>query len=111
MAEHLLSIGTTNQVIYAIDTFNSFINEDLDHEVNHRAKKRYDLKHFSYITYDKWRKNFSPYEYVRPIQIDCTKFDYRTISPIKLAFLDVDLYMPTKRTLPMIYDQLRDYPS
>jgi len=108
IAEHLTSIGATNQIIYAIDTFNSFVKEDLEYEVNHRGKPLDDLTWFNYITYDKWCKNFSQFEFIKPIKTDCTKFDYKAIGPIKLALLDVDLYLPTKRTLPMLYDQLID---
>jgi hypothetical protein len=108
MAEHLLSMGTNNQEIYAIDTFNAFIKDDIDYEINRRDKKRNELANFNYITYDKWCKNFSRYRFVKPVQMDCTKFNYKEISPIKLAFLDVDLYLPTKRTLPMLYEQLID---
>jgi predicted O-methyltransferase YrrM len=32
--------------------------------------------------------------------------DYRSLSPIKIVFLDVDLYQPTKKTLPRIFDEL-----
>jgi len=34
--------------------------------------------------------------------------DYSKIGPLKLAFLDVDLYLPTKKTLIKVYDSLVD---
>lgn len=30
-------------------------------------------------------------------------FDYNSIAPLKLCFLDVDLYLPTQKTLPKLY--------
>lgn len=61
MAEHLVSLGINNQEIFAIDTFNAFVKNDIDYEVSRRDKNRNELTNFNYITYDKWRKNFSQY--------------------------------------------------
>ena len=35
-----------------------------------------------------------------------SKVDYKKLTPIKLAFLDVDFYLTTKKTLPKIYKLL-----
>ena len=32
--------------------------------------------------------------------------DYDKLGPIKVAFLDVDLYLPTQKTLPKLYSAL-----
>lgn len=34
--------------------------------------------------------------------------NYDNLAPFKLILLDVDLYLPTKKTLPKIYDLLVD---
>lgn len=108
LAEHMISSGCSDQVLYAIDTFSSFTEADLDHEVTTRGKSREQLKGFDYNDYATWSRNFAQYPFIKPVQADCAKFDYRNISPIKLVFLDVDLYLPTKTALPKLYDVLTD---
>jgi O-methyltransferase len=107
LCEHLVSSGHTNQALYAIDTFASFRDSDIDHEVVHRGKKKGDLQgHFGYNDFEVWKRNFARFPFVKAIQGDCAAFDYATIAPIKLVFLDVDLYLPTRRALPRIYEHL-----
>lgn len=109
MCEHLTRSGCTNQQIFAIDTFQSFLDSDVAYEVAHRGKKKSDFDgEFSYNDFEVWKNNFSEFPFVKAIQDDCAVFDYATIAPIKLAFLDVDLYMPIKRALPRIYEHLCD---
>lgn len=108
IAEHLIRTGCANQKVYAIDTFHSFLESDVDYEVtqvNQEGERRgRQLKRmFAYNDYERWKKNFSGFPFVKAIQSDCGSFDYASIAPIKLAFLDVDLYLPTKRALPGIY--------
>ena len=54
---------------------------------------------FSYNNYDKWKRNFINFDFVRPVKTDIKKFDFKSISPIKLVILDVDLYKPTQIAL------------
>jgi predicted O-methyltransferase YrrM len=109
LCEHLIRSGRTNQNLYAIDTFTSFLKRDLDYEAAHRGKGEGELKgHFGYNDFLKWKVHFKAFPFVKAIQGDCATFDYATIAPIKLAFLDVDLYLPTKLALPKIYEQLCD---
>ncbi len=62
---------------------------------------------FGYNDFARWKRNFSDLALiVTPIQADCAEFDYSTLSPIKMAYLDVDLYLPTKAALPKIFDGL-----
>jgi O-methyltransferase len=89
---------------YAIDTFESFTHDDLKYEVENRGKSLFDLKGFDYNDHKIWQSNFSEFPFVKAIKSDCSTFDYNQISPIKLTFLDVDLYLPTKKTLPKIFD-------
>lgn len=93
-------------ILYAVDTFNSFTDEDLEYEVQKRGKLLPELKAFGYNDFEIWKKNFKQYSFVQAIQSDCSVVDYSKLSPIKLAFLDVDLYLPTKKTLLKLYDAL-----
>jgi predicted O-methyltransferase YrrM len=40
------------------------------------------------------------------MKADCATVDYSKLGPIAVAFLDVDLYLPTKQTLPKLFDAL-----
>lgn len=105
LAEHITLQGeANNQIYYAIDTFSSFTAEDMEHEVKHRGKKLSEIRGFEYNDYDAWSSNFRDKSFIKPIKADCSKFDYSSISPIKMSFLDVDLYLPTKGALPKLYD-------
>jgi predicted O-methyltransferase YrrM len=106
LCEHLVRSGRTSERVYAIDTFESFNRKDVDFEVAGRGKSKEELAAFGYNDFDTWRKNFSEFPFVVPVKADCSTFDYRSIGPIKLAFLDVDLYRPTKEALKGIMDQL-----
>ena len=48
--------------------------------------------------------NFSAFTFVEAIKSDCSLIDYTKLEPIKFTFLDVDLYLPTLKTLEKIYD-------
>ena len=107
ICEHLINQKIHNkQTLFALDTFSSFTEKDLQFEIEKRGKTRKELSGFAYNDYEIWKKNFSEFPFVKPIQTDCAEFDYRKISPIKLVFLDVDLYLPTMKALPKIYEQL-----
>jgi hypothetical protein len=88
---------------YAIDTFQSFTEEDLDYEVHKRGKPLFGLKAFDYNDYEVWKKNFADFKFVKVIKSDCSIVDYDALAPLKLSFLDVDLYLPTQKTLPKLY--------
>ena len=104
MSQHILNEGLQDNLsIYAIDTFNSFTNSDLEYEVQERGKSLDELEAFNYNDFDVWKSNFKQYNFVKPIQEDCSEVDYQEISPIKISFLDVDLYLPTKKALKKIY--------
>lgn len=92
--------------LYAIDTFDSFTEADLAFEVKSRGKALEELTAFTYNDYNVWKKNFSDFKFVVPVQSDCSVVDYSKCGPIKVAFLDVDLYLPTQKTLPKLYDNL-----
>jgi O-methyltransferase len=93
-----------NLKFFAVDTFSSFTKEDLDYEVHTRGKSLFELKGFAYIDFKVWVKNFKNYPFLEAIKSDCSVVDYSKLGPIKLTFLDVDLYLPTKKALPKIFD-------
>lgn len=109
LCQHIVNEKLENTLtLYAVDAFNSFVREHLDFEVKERGKSLFDLRGFSYNDYAAWRRNFAAYPFVKAIQADCATLDYTQLAPIKLALLDVDLYLPTKATLPKLFDALAD---
>jgi len=107
LCEHIVKQNLQGTLtLYAIDTFASFTNQDLEFEVKKRGKALSELKAFGYNDFEVWKRNFAAYPFVKAIQSDCAAFDYARVTPVKVAFLDVDLYVPTKRTLPKLYEAL-----
>jgi hypothetical protein len=107
MAEHIKNQNlATSLTYYAIDTFESFTASDLDYEVKNRGKNLQELRGFEYNDYDVWKKNFTSFSFVKAIKADCSDFDYASIAPLKLVFLDVDLYLPIQKTLPKLFEAL-----
>ena len=103
LAEHI-SLQNYNVDYFCLDTFSSFIDKDINYEVEKRNKNKKDLFAFEYNDYSKWKKNFQEYKFIKPIKCDCSTFDFSSIAPINLCFLDVDLYKPTINTLNKIWD-------
>lgn len=107
MAEHIKNQNlATSLTYYAIDTFESFTASDLEYEVKNRGKNLQELRGFEYNDYDVWKKNFINFPFVKALKADCSDFDYVSIAPLKLAFLDVDLYLPIQKTLPKLFEAL-----
>ena len=110
LSHHIESINylnfNKNFKYYAIDTFSSFLKDDLNYEINNRGKTLQDLKSFSYNSFEKWKDNFKCFDFVKPIKSDCSVFNYEKIAPLKLVFIDVDLYLPTKNTLNKIFKHI-----
>ncbi len=106
IAEHILRSGYEDQMIYAIDTFSSFVEEHIDYEISARKKPSGAIEGFGYNDYRVWSRNFAGFPFVKAIQADCARFDYARLAPLKVVFLDVDLYIPTKKVLPKLYENL-----
>jgi hypothetical protein len=107
LCEHIVLRGLAEKSkFYALDTFSSFRPEDLEFEVKQRGKRPGELNAFTYNDFAVWARNFAAFPFVQPIACDCASFDYSTIAPIKLAFLDVDLYKPTAGALPGLFDAI-----
>lgn len=107
LCEHMVKSGITDTPYYALDTYQSFIASDVEYEVLHRNKRRNELlNNFGYNDFRRWQENFKEFPFVKAVQADCSTFAYDTIMPFKLVFLDVDLYLPTQKALPKIYELL-----
>lgn len=107
IAQHI-HVNNYDEHFYAIDTFSSFLKEDLDYEINKFEKKESELTGFYCADYQKLVTDLKRFDFIKVIQSDCSAVDYKLLSPIKLVLLDVDLYITIKKTLPLIYDQLID---
>ena len=94
-----LNISNYKTDFYCIDTFDSFVDEDIKYEIEKRNKTKTELLGFSYNNYEKWKKNFRNFTFLKPIKADVKKFDFSKIKPIKFVLLDVDLYLPTINAL------------
>ncbi len=105
LAEHMVRQGIRKQY-HAIDTFSSFTSDDLAYEVRNRGKTATDLVGFAYNDFEVWRRNFRGFEFIEAHRTDCKDFEFSRIAPISVALLDVDLYLPTSKTLPPLYDAL-----
>tara|TARA_B100000242_G_C42965798_1_gene448032 strand:- start:217 stop:864 length:648 start_codon:yes stop_codon:yes gene_type:complete len=104
LCEHLKNNANFDGVYYAVDTFDSFTESDLAHEVESRGKKISEIRGFEYNDVNIWQSNFKDFPFVKAVKGDCSAIDYNRLSPIKLTFLDVDLYIPTLNALEKIYD-------
>ena len=109
IAEYLKSLSDPDR-FFCIDTFASFMPEDVQYEVEHRGKTHAELEGFAYNDFTRWRRNFAQFEFVTPIKADASEFDFATIAPIKFMFLDCDLYKPTLNVLRNVMPHLaRDF--
>jgi O-methyltransferase len=94
---------------YALDTFDGFLGEDIDHEVKTRGKRKADIaasfKGNSKYFFDK-HMVLNSITRVLSIQTDASTFEFSRTGRISFALIDVDLYHPVKVALQRIYGQL-----
>ena len=107
LCEHIKSEKLDVQY-FIVDTFNSFTQEDIDYEVMNRGKSQNNpnFMNFKFNDYFTWSSKFKNFTFLKPYKSDCSVFDYNLIGPLKLVFLDVDLYLPTIRALHKIYEEM-----
>lgn len=88
-----------------VDTFEGFTENDLAHEFNERGINREIRKIFS-VNDPGWMRRKLRTNGVRAnvIQSDARKVAFQT--PIAFALLDIDLYLPTRDLLPVLYAHL-----
>lgn len=106
ICEYIKDQNIPDATYFAIDTFDSFTDTDVDFEVTQRGKSRSGISSFSINDFDVWKRNFSGFPFVKALRADCSIVDYEKLAPLKFVFLDVDLYLPTRKTLPKLYDAL-----
>ncbi len=106
LCEHLAACGRPWERFYAIDTFDSFQPRDVEFEIKHRGKTRAQVSGFEYLDFNAWKRNFRGFRFLTAFKADCSVFDYVKVAPVKLAFVDVDLYLPTRGALQKIYAHL-----
>lgn len=92
----------------AVDTFSGFIPSDIEFEVTSRGKSR--------SMYRGWRVNDQRWfdgslaengiTRVRSIKGDVNLIDLTALAPVAFALLDVDLYRPTAKALPELWQAL-----
>lgn len=94
---------------YALDTFDGFLEEDIDHEVKTRGKRKADIaasfKGNSKYFFDK-HMVLNSITRVSSIQADASTFDFAQIGPVSFGLIDVDLYHPVSASLKRIHGQL-----
>ncbi len=98
ICEYLKDSNSTTD-FFCIDTFDSFVKEDIEYEIKERKKNKSELIGFGYNNFETWKKNFYSFKFVKPIKHDVKTFNFDDIGPIKFVLLDVDLYLPTLQTL------------
>ena len=109
LCEHITRQNLNSISYWAIDTFNSFTKEDVDFEVIERGKKRSSISSgFIVNDFDIFKKNFKDYPFLNVIKGNCTEVNYEAMKPIKLVFLDVDLYLPTIKVLRRVFSLLEE---
>lgn len=97
----------TAKKYYAIDTFSGFTANDVDYEVSHREKSPspYSTLKSSKASFDKVMARNSISRVVA-IQADVNNYEFKTMGSLCFALLDVDLYLPTKKSLTEVYSIL-----
>ncbi|MGH7812730.1 MAG: TylF/MycF/NovP-related O-methyltransferase [Candidatus Binataceae bacterium] len=91
---------------FAVDTFSGFVAEDVEHERLKRGKENYSYTGFSYNSADIWRRNVVENNQLRRVRIipeDIKKVHFDSGQAFSTALIDVDLYLPTKAALEIIY--------
>ncbi|HEV7956293.1 MAG TPA: TylF/MycF/NovP-related O-methyltransferase [Marisediminicola sp.] len=108
LTRHLDEIGDQRRYL-ALDTFSGFTAADVDHEVAARGKGRADFGVFGYNDVTVFRRNMQRLGLTR---VDARQGDVGLLTPadvglVSVVLLDVDLYRPTARALPVLYECLQ----
>lgn len=90
----------------AIDTFSGFTEADIKYEVQQRGKSGRQMREgFAYNSQRWFDKTIEVNQIrrVKSIQGDASELDYTPYRNISFALIDVDLYLPVKKTLERIW--------
>lgn len=94
---------------YVVDTFSGFVPEDIAHERLNRGKQRYSYRGFSYNSMRVWERNVVQDNGLKRVKIipgDIKRVNLDPGQTFSTALIDVDLYLPTKAALEIIYPRL-----
>ena len=107
MINQALKYSQSNRKFIAIDTFRGFTEEDISYENSFRGKVG-NFQAYQSNSMDWYKKTLLAHGIndAFVIESDCKKVNYDQIGPIAFCLFDVDLYFPTKKVLPILYDQL-----
>ena len=107
LLEHMRSTANPNTVVL-VDTFNGFTEDAIIHEVRHRGKNKSDIDRFKGASPRLFSKHLRQlgYDNFKVIAGNGEEVDWAEVGPIAVALIDVDLYLPTKRTLDRIWPQI-----
>ena len=107
--KHMDASGIEKPYI-AVDTFSGFVAEDIDHEVNKRAKRRGSAYFSAFRLNDKkWfdaTMRMNGVTRVKSVQADVNQYDLRALAPLSFVLFDVDFFRPTEKGLPELFDAL-----
>ncbi|SDY56802.1 Macrocin-O-methyltransferase (TylF) [Lysobacter sp. yr284] len=94
---------------YAIDTFSGFTESDVRFEADNRGKQGIAYQDFKENRKDWFERTLriNRIRRVRAIEADINEFDLPSLGPLSFVLLDVDLYRPTRKALPELYEMLR----
>ena len=98
-----------NRTYFAIDTFAGFTQADVSFETGSRFKGALDYEDFRENRKEWFERTMeiNRATRVKVIEADINEFDVRSLGPLSFVLLDVDLYRPTKKALPELYEMLR----
>jgi predicted O-methyltransferase YrrM len=108
LKKYMDSAGIEKRYI-CIDTFAGFTKEDIAVEVSTRGKKRSDYAAAFSINSKAWfdeAMRINGIGRVESYRADAGTFEYSKLGPLAFCLCDVDLFRPTSRALPRIFDQL-----
>jgi O-methyltransferase len=101
-------IGSSKKY-FAVDTFGGFVAGDVDFEKVQRGKKGYSYRGFSYNDVNVWRKVVVERNALRRVVIiaqDIKTVEFDEQQRFTVAFLDVDLYLPTRAGLAKLWPRI-----
>jgi predicted O-methyltransferase YrrM len=101
--EHLAVTGDPRRYL-CVDTFSGFTRRDIAYEVDRRGKRHGAYGGFTYLDAGVFSRNLAGYDRVAVLQKDCNELTGSDLGPVSVAFLDVDLYQPTRRALEVLYE-------
>lgn len=109
LLEHMKRSGD-NRTYACIDSFEGFVESDIEYEVNTRNKHKADYGGFRYNDVEVFKGNLAKngYANVHVHKGDASAFDFASIAPVDVMLLDVDLYVPTRNVLKNVWDRLND---